>query len=111
MNVDYGAVIIGGAFSEATAALMLKCKKSDARVLIIKKTAELDRKVGADLRLIFMPPPPEAAACSSAAEPAPRDGLETAAPWHPRHPRDPRVFRNFFEDLCELRAAISGEGQ
>src|SRR5881296_3425319 len=46
MNFDYDAVIIGGAFSGAATALMLKRKKPNARVLIIEMTAEFDRKVG-----------------------------------------------------------------
>jgi flavin-dependent dehydrogenase len=46
MNFDYDVVIIGGAFSGAATAVMLKRKRPDARVLIIEKTAEFDRKVG-----------------------------------------------------------------
>jgi glycine/D-amino acid oxidase-like deaminating enzyme len=46
MNFDYDVAIIGGAFSDAATALMLKRTKPDARVLIIEKTAEFDRKVG-----------------------------------------------------------------
>jgi 2-polyprenyl-6-methoxyphenol hydroxylase-like FAD-dependent oxidoreductase len=46
MNFDYDVVIIGGAFSGAATALMLKRQLPDARVLIIEKTAEFDRKVG-----------------------------------------------------------------
>jgi len=46
MNLDYDVVIIGGAFSGAATAMMLKRKRPDARVLIIEKTAEFDRKVG-----------------------------------------------------------------
>ncbi len=46
MNFDYDAVIIGGAFSGAATALMLKRKRPEARVLIIEKTAQFDRKVG-----------------------------------------------------------------
>src|SRR5436190_12872629 len=46
MNFDYDVVIIGGAFSGAATALMLKRKRAEARVLIIEKNAEFDRKVG-----------------------------------------------------------------
>src|SRR5438874_1701976 len=46
MNFDYDVVIIGGAFSGAATALMLKRKRPSARVLIIEKTTEFDRKVG-----------------------------------------------------------------
>jgi 2-polyprenyl-6-methoxyphenol hydroxylase-like FAD-dependent oxidoreductase len=45
-NFDYDVVIIGGAFSGAATALVLKRKRPDARVLIIEKTDEFDRKVG-----------------------------------------------------------------
>src|SRR5437879_3242864 len=46
MNFDYDVVIIGGAFSGAATALMLKRKRPEGRVLIIEKNAEFDRKVG-----------------------------------------------------------------
>lgn len=46
MNFDYDVVIIGGAFSGAATALMLKRKHPDARILIIEKGAAFDRKVG-----------------------------------------------------------------
>ncbi len=46
MHVEYDAVIIGGAFSGAATALMLKRKHPAARVLIIEKAEEFDRKVG-----------------------------------------------------------------
>src|SRR5205809_750940 len=46
MNFEYDVVIIGGAFSGAATALMLKRKRPEARVLIIEKTTEFDRKVG-----------------------------------------------------------------
>ena len=46
MKLDYDAVIIGGAFSGAATALVLKRKRPGARVLIIEKNAEFDRKVG-----------------------------------------------------------------
>ncbi|MEY2561785.1 MAG: hypothetical protein QOG51_2200, partial [Verrucomicrobiota bacterium] len=46
MKFDYDAVIVGGAFSGAATALMLKRKHPAARILIIEKAAEFDRKVG-----------------------------------------------------------------
>src|SRR5438270_10361754 len=46
MEVDYDVVIVGGAFSGSATALMLKRKHPAARVLIIEKSAEFDRKVG-----------------------------------------------------------------
>src|SRR5918992_864974 len=46
MEVDYDVVIIGGAFSGAATAMLLKRKHPAARVLIIEKSAEFDRKVG-----------------------------------------------------------------
>ena len=46
MDFEYDAVIVGGAFSGAATALMLKRKRPGARVLIIEKTTEFDRKVG-----------------------------------------------------------------
>jgi choline dehydrogenase-like flavoprotein len=46
MNCDYDAVILGGAFSGAATALMLKRRQPDARVLLIEKAEEFDRKVG-----------------------------------------------------------------
>ncbi len=46
MQFDYDAVIIGGAFSGAATAMMVKRNASDARVLIVEKSAEFDRKVG-----------------------------------------------------------------
>jgi flavin-dependent dehydrogenase len=46
MKFDYDAVIVGGAFSGAATALMLKRQHPAARVLIIEKAAEFDRKVG-----------------------------------------------------------------
>ena len=46
MKFDYDVVIVGGAFSGAATALVLKRKHPAARVLIIEKAAEFDRKVG-----------------------------------------------------------------
>jgi len=46
MDFDYDVAIIGGAFSGAATAVMLKRKRPSARVLIIEKTAAFDRKVG-----------------------------------------------------------------
>jgi flavin-dependent dehydrogenase len=46
MNFDYDVVIIGGAFSGAATALILKRKCPEARVLVIEKTTAFDRKVG-----------------------------------------------------------------
>jgi len=46
MNFDYDVVVIGGAFSGAATALMLKRKRPDARGLIIEKVGAFDRKVG-----------------------------------------------------------------
>ncbi|HKS31916.1 MAG TPA: hypothetical protein VJR28_05870, partial [Chthoniobacterales bacterium] len=45
MNFDYDIVIIGGAFSGAATALMLKRERPEARVVIIEKTTAFDRKV------------------------------------------------------------------
>ncbi len=44
--MNYDVVIIGGAFSGAATALMLKRQRPSARVLIVEKTTEFDRKVG-----------------------------------------------------------------
>ncbi|MEP6602522.1 MAG: NAD(P)/FAD-dependent oxidoreductase [Spartobacteria bacterium] len=46
MEFDYDVIIIGGAFSGAATAMMIKRQQPSARVLIIEKTAEFDRKVG-----------------------------------------------------------------
>jgi flavin-dependent dehydrogenase len=45
-SMDYDVAIVGGAFSGAATALVLKRRRPDARVLIIEKTSEFDRKVG-----------------------------------------------------------------
>ncbi|MGI9086620.1 MAG: NAD(P)/FAD-dependent oxidoreductase [Chthoniobacterales bacterium] len=46
MEFDYDVVIVGGAFSGAATALVLKRRHPAARVLIVEKAAEFDRKVG-----------------------------------------------------------------
>jgi len=46
MEAHYDVLIVGGAFSGAAAALMIKRKRPEARVLIVEKTAAFDRKVG-----------------------------------------------------------------
>lgn len=46
MDFDYDVVIVGGAFSGAATALLLKRKHPAARVLLIEKAEEFDRKVG-----------------------------------------------------------------
>jgi flavin-dependent dehydrogenase len=46
MELDYDVAILGGAFSGSATALMLKRKHPAARVLIIEKNPEFDRKVG-----------------------------------------------------------------
>ncbi|MDZ4288819.1 MAG: NAD(P)/FAD-dependent oxidoreductase [Prosthecobacter sp.] len=43
---DYDVVIIGGAFSGASAGLLLKREQPDLRVLLIERTEFFDRKVG-----------------------------------------------------------------
>jgi L-2-hydroxyglutarate oxidase LhgO len=44
MNFKYDVVIIGGVFSGAATALMLKRQRPAVRVLIIEKNAEFDGK-------------------------------------------------------------------
>src|ERR1700737_809814 len=46
MELDYDVAILGGAFSGAATAQILKRKHPLARVLILEKNAEFDRKVG-----------------------------------------------------------------
>ena len=46
LSMDYDVAIIGGAFSGAATAVVLKRRWPNARVLIIEKTTEFDRKVG-----------------------------------------------------------------
>lgn len=45
-NADYDVIIMGGAFSGAAAALMLKRDEPNLRVLIIERTEVFNRKVG-----------------------------------------------------------------
>ena len=44
--MDYDVAIIGGAFSGAATAQLIKRKCQSARVLIVEKNAAFDRKVG-----------------------------------------------------------------
>src|SRR5438094_7007091 len=46
METPFDVVLIGGAFSGAATALLLKRRQPELRVLIIEKAAEFDRKVG-----------------------------------------------------------------
>jgi flavin-dependent dehydrogenase len=46
MKFDYDVVIVGGAFSGAATASMLKRKRPEARVLMVEKAAVFDRRVG-----------------------------------------------------------------
>ncbi len=46
MEFSYDAVIIGGAFSGAATALLLRRRAPQARILIVEKGAAFDRKVG-----------------------------------------------------------------
>src|SRR6266567_4326929 len=46
LSMDYDVAIIGGAFSGAATALVLKRRSPNAHILIIEKTTEFDRKVG-----------------------------------------------------------------
>ena len=46
MEFNCDVVVIGGAFSGAATALLLKRKRPETRVLIVEKAAEFDRKVG-----------------------------------------------------------------
>ena len=46
MEFPYDVVVMGGAFSGAATALLLKRESPSARILIIEKTREFDRKVG-----------------------------------------------------------------
>lgn len=44
--MEYDVTIVGGAFSGAATALMLKRRRPETRILIVEKTTEFDRKVG-----------------------------------------------------------------
>src|SRR5687768_2867135 len=46
MLQGYDVIVIGGAFSGASTALLLKRKNPSLSILIIDKAAEFDRKVG-----------------------------------------------------------------
>ncbi|MEO7167486.1 MAG: tryptophan 7-halogenase [Chthoniobacterales bacterium] len=46
MNPEYDVAILGGAFSGAATALLIKRRMPAARILIIEKATEFDRKVG-----------------------------------------------------------------
>lgn len=45
-STDYDVVIMGGAFSGASAGMMLKREDPSLRILIVERTAQFDRKVG-----------------------------------------------------------------
>lgn len=45
-SADYDVVIIGGAFSGASLALLLKRARPQSRILIVERAVEFDRKVG-----------------------------------------------------------------
>lgn len=46
MGPEFDVAILGGAFSGAATALLIKRRRPDARVLIVEKATEFDRKVG-----------------------------------------------------------------
>lgn len=45
-SADYDVIIVGGAFSGSSSAVLLKRQFADLRVLIIERTGEFNRKVG-----------------------------------------------------------------
>lgn len=45
-STDYDVVVIGGAFSGSSSAILLKRRFPDLRILIVEKSEEFDRKVG-----------------------------------------------------------------
>ncbi|MEO6847356.1 MAG: NAD(P)/FAD-dependent oxidoreductase [Chthoniobacterales bacterium] len=46
VQVDFDVIIIGGAFSGASTAILLKRKHPSLRILIVERVEEFDRKVG-----------------------------------------------------------------
>ena len=46
MIPEFEVVIVGGAFSGAATALLIKRRRPETRILIIEKATEFDRKVG-----------------------------------------------------------------
>jgi len=55
-NIDYDVVIVGGAFSGSSSALLLKREFPDLRVLVIEKSQEFDRpqKLGLHFKLALL---------------------------------------------------------
>ncbi|MCV5838835.1 hypothetical protein OFN62_38455, partial [Escherichia coli] len=45
-GTDYDVVVMGGAFSGSSAAMVLKREHPEMRILIVERTVEFDRKVG-----------------------------------------------------------------
>src|SRR5262249_45039540 len=46
MGPEFDVAILGGAFSGAATALLIKRRQPNARILIVEKATEFDRKVG-----------------------------------------------------------------